>query len=58
MTEEAGPNMLQFKTEKHRFAAATAVEQAQLLIQEGYEDVTEMNGVKLFRKRKWQTSPA
>jgi len=52
MTEEAVPNMLQFKAEKQRFATATAIEQAPLLIQEGYEYVTEMDGVKLFRKRK------
>jgi hypothetical protein len=52
MTEEVVPNMLQFKTEKHRFATATAIEQAPLLIQEGYEYAAEMNGVKLFRKRK------
>ena len=52
MTEEAVPNMLQFKAEKRRFATSTAIEQAQLLIQEGYEDATEMDDVKLFRKRK------
>ena len=52
ITEEAVPSILQFKTEKHRFATATAIEQAPLLIQEGYEDITEMNGVKLFRKQK------
>jgi hypothetical protein len=52
MTEEAVSNMLQFKTKKHRFATATAIEQAQLLIQESYEDLTEMDGVKLFRKQK------
>jgi len=44
--------MSQFKTEKRKSATATAIEQAPLLIQEGYEDVTEMDGVKLFRKRK------
>jgi hypothetical protein len=52
MTEEAVPTMLQFKTEKHRFATATAIEQTQLLIQEDCEYITEMNGVKLLRKRK------
>lgn len=52
MTEEAVPNILQFKTKKYRFATATAREQAQLLIQEGYEYVTEMDGAKLFRKRR------
>jgi hypothetical protein len=51
LTEEAEP-MLQFKAKKHQSATATAIEQAQLLIQEGYGYVTEMNGVKLFRKRK------
>jgi hypothetical protein len=52
MTEWAIPNMLRFKAEKHRFAAATAIEQAQLLIQEGYEDVTEMDGRKTVQKEK------
>jgi hypothetical protein len=51
MTEEAVPNMLQFKTEEHRFATATATEQAPLLIQKGYEYVTEMNDVKLFKRK-------
>jgi hypothetical protein len=51
LTEEAEP-MLQFKAKKHQSATATAIEQAPLLIQEGYEDITEIDGVKLFRKRK------
>jgi len=51
MTEEAVPNMLQFKAEKHRFATATAIEQAQLLIQEGYEYITEMDCVKLQKAK-------
>jgi hypothetical protein len=33
-------------------ATAKTVEEAKLLIEQGFEYVTEMDGVKLFRKRK------
>jgi hypothetical protein len=44
--------MVDFKTEEYCSATANTIEQAQRLIQEGFEYVTEMNGVKIFRKRK------
>jgi hypothetical protein len=34
----------------HHFAANSKMEQAQALIETGHEFVTDMNGMKLFRK--------
>jgi hypothetical protein len=44
--------MVQFKTEEYLSATANTIEDAQKLIEAGYEYVTELDGVKLFRKRK------
>jgi predicted RNase H-like HicB family nuclease len=44
--------MVQFKTEEYCSATAKTIEEAQRLIEAGYEYVTELDGVKLFRKRK------
>jgi hypothetical protein len=44
--------MVQFKTEEFCSATANTIEDAQRLIEAGFEYVTELDGVKLFRKRK------
>jgi len=38
------------KSDRYHFAATSKIEQAQALIETGYEFVTDMNGMKLFRK--------
>jgi integrase len=44
--------MVQFKKEEYASATASTIEDAQKLVEAGFEYVTEMDGVKLFRKRK------
>jgi hypothetical protein len=44
--------MVQFKKEEYCSATANIIEDAQKLVEAGFEYVTEMDGVKLFRKRK------
>ena len=44
--------LVDFKAEECTSATANTIEQAQRLIQEGYEHITDINGVKPFRKRK------
>jgi integrase len=44
--------MVQFKKEEYASATATTIEDAQKLVEAGFEYVTEIEGVKLFRKRK------
>lgn len=45
--------LLQFeKDENYTCKVAQTVEQATELIESGFEYITEMNGLKLFRKRK------
>jgi hypothetical protein len=44
--------MVQFKKEEYASATANTIEDAQKLVEEGFEYVTEIDGVKLFRKRK------
>jgi hypothetical protein len=44
--------MVQFKKEEYTSATANTIEDAQKLVEEGFEYVTEIDGVKLFRKRK------
>lgn len=44
--------MVQFKKEEYTSATATTIEDAQKLVEAGFEYVTELSGVKLFRKRK------
>jgi hypothetical protein len=41
-----------FGSEEYHSATAKSVEEAQELIEEGFEYVTEMESIKLFRKRK------
>jgi hypothetical protein len=40
------------KSDRYYFAAASTIEQAQKLVETGYEYVTDMEGTKLFRKPK------
>jgi site-specific recombinase XerD len=44
--------MVQFKKEEYASATANTIEDAQRLVEAGFEYVTEIDGVKLFRKRK------
>jgi uncharacterized lipoprotein YehR (DUF1307 family) len=44
--------MVQFKKEEYHSATANTTEDAQKLVESGFEYVTEIDGVKLFRKRK------
>ena len=44
--------MVQFKKEEYASATANTIEDAQKLVEAGFEYVTEIDGVKLFRKRK------
>ena len=44
--------MVQFKTEEYCSATASTIEDAQRLKEAGFEYVTELDGMKIFRKRK------
>jgi hypothetical protein len=44
--------MVEFKNEEYISATAKTMEDAQKLVEAGFEYVTEICGVKLFRKRK------
>jgi hypothetical protein len=44
--------MVQFKNEEYASATAKTIEDAQKLVEAGFEYVTEIDSVKLFRKRK------
>jgi len=44
--------MVQFKKEEYASATVNTIEDAQKLVESGFEYVTEIDGVKLFRKRK------
>lgn len=44
--------MVQFKKEEYTSATANTIEDEQKLVEAGFEYVTEIDGVKLFRKRK------
>jgi len=44
--------MVQFKNEEYCSATASTIEDAKKLVESGFEYVTEIDGVKLFRKRK------
>jgi hypothetical protein len=44
--------MVQFKTEEYWSATANTIEDAQRLIETGFEYVTELDGVKIFRKQE------
>jgi hypothetical protein len=41
-----------FRNEEYVSATASTIEGAQRLVEAGFEYVTDINGVKLFRKRK------
>jgi hypothetical protein len=46
-------HLVNFNTEENYYSAtAKTVDEAKKLIEQGFEYVTEMDGVKLFRKRK------
>ena len=44
--------MVDFKTEEYCSGTASTIEDSKKLIEAGFEYVTEMDGVKIFRKRK------
>ena len=44
--------LIGFKEEEYVCKTASSLEEAKKLIEEGFEYVTEMDGIKLFRKRK------
>ena len=44
--------LVNFPNDEYRSAIAKTIEEARKLIESGFEYVTEMDGVKLFRKRK------
>jgi hypothetical protein len=44
--------LVNFETDEYHSAVAKTVEEACKLIEEGFEYVCDMDGVKLFRKRK------
>ncbi len=45
-------HIVTFKDDEYHSATATTVEEAKQLIESGFEYVTEMEGIKIFRKRK------
>jgi integrase len=45
-------HLINFDKEDYLCKAATTVDEARTLIEQGFEYVTEMDGIKLFRKRK------
>jgi len=44
--------LINFKDEEWTCRTARTIQEASLLIESGFEYVTEVNGIKLFRKRK------
>ena len=44
--------LVDFKEEEFYSATSTTIEETRKLIEQGFEYVTEVEGVKLFRKRK------
>ncbi len=44
--------LIEIEGDEFHFAAAKTIQEAQKLIEEGFEYVTEMESIKLFRKRK------
>jgi hypothetical protein len=45
-------HLINFDKEDYLCKAATTVDEAKALIEQGFEYVTEIDGIKLFRKRK------
>jgi hypothetical protein len=41
--------------DEYTTAAANAVKEASLLVEHGFEHITEMDGFKLFRKRRYSS---
>jgi len=44
--------LIQFKDDEYDVATATTLEEAKKIVAAGFEYVTEMKGIKLFRKPK------
>lgn len=44
--------LIQFENEDYHSAVAKTIEEARSLIKTGFEYITDVDGVKLFRKRK------
>jgi hypothetical protein len=44
--------LINFENDEFHYATATTVQDAQKLIEAGFEYVCEFNGVKIFRRRK------
>jgi hypothetical protein len=44
--------MVQFKNEEYCSATVNTLEEAQKLVEEGFEHICNYGGIKLFRKRK------
>jgi hypothetical protein len=44
--------MVEFKNEEYISATASTIDDAKKLVEAGFEYVTEVDGVRLFRKRK------
>jgi integrase len=49
---EVYTHLVDFQSEEFHSATAKTLDEAKMLIEDGFEYVTEMEGVKLFRKRK------
>ena len=47
-------HLIRFSDEEYVSAVAKTVEGARKLVEAGFEYVTEIEGIRLFRKRKWQ----
>lgn len=45
-------SIFQFSNDEYNSATAKTIEEAQKLIESGFDYVTEMNGIRIFRKRK------
>jgi hypothetical protein len=44
--------MVEFKNEEYISATASTIEDAKKLVEAGFDYVTEIDGLRLFRKRK------
>jgi len=44
--------LVNFETDEYHSAVATTIDQAKQLVEAGFEYVTDMEGLKLFRKRQ------
>ena len=48
--------LAEFRNEEYHSAVAKNIEEARELIESGFNFVCNMEGVKLFSKRKWKTT--